>query len=192
MLVWITWITLFSLSFTIFRDLLLSFTIFHYLLAIFRYLSLSFQYLSLSFHYLVAILLYLSLSFTIFCYPSLSFITFGYLSLSFHHLLVTFHYHSLYLSLSFTIFRYILVIFRYLSLFQNKKIFHRNYLRIFIKISIVFKTLFQSVREKIEIESVVHEKFKLNVVNKKNLVEQCVRKKKFKFCKKSELRKEKC
>ena len=43
--------------------------------------------------------------------------------------------------------------------------------KIFIKISIVVKTLFQSVREKIKIEKVVHEKLKLNVVNqKKNLV----------------------
>ena len=43
----------------------------------------------------------------------------------------------------------------------------QNY-KFFIKISIVFNNLFQSVREKIKIEKVAHEKFKLNVVNKKN------------------------
>ena len=60
---------------------------------------------------------------------------------------------------------------------QNKKYFTET--KIFIKIKIVFKNLFQSVREKIRIEKVVHEKFKLNVVNQNNckiLVEQCVRK----------------
>ena len=48
---------------------------------------------------------------------------------------------------------------------------------IFIKISLVFKNLFQSVREKNKIEKVVHEQFKLNIVNQKRfLVEHCVRK----------------
>ena len=42
--------------------------------------------------------------------------------------------------------------------------------KIFIKISIIFKNLFQSVREKIKIEKVVHEKFKLKIVRtKRNL-----------------------
>ena len=37
-----------------------------------------------------------------------------------------------------------------------------------LKISIVLKNLFQSVREKTKIEKVVHEKLKLNTVNIKN------------------------
>ena len=58
---------------------------------------------------------------------------------------------------------------------KDKKIFHR---KIFHKISIVFKNLFQSVREiEIIIEKVLHKKVKSNVVNKKkSLVEHCVRK----------------
>ena len=62
---------------------------------------------------------------------------------------------------------------------KNNKIFHKT--KIFMKISIVFKNLFQSVREKIKIEKVVHEKFKSNVLNKKKI--SCVRKD-FKLCKK--------
>ena len=47
----------------------------------------------------------------------------------------------------------------------------RNYFtetKIFIKISVMFNNLFQSVREKMKIEKVVHEKLKSNVVNRNN------------------------
>ena len=93
------------------------FTIFHYLFTIF---SLSFHYFftifSLSFHYP-------SLSFPIFCYPSLSFY---YLSLSFtipHYL--------------FTIFRYPSLSFHYLSLSS----LYSNIRSIIFQISIVLNGL---------------------------------------------------
>ena len=46
---------------------------------------------------------------------------------------------------------------------KTKKYFTET--KIVIKISIVYRNLFQSVREKIKIEKVVHEKFKLNFMN---------------------------
>ena len=58
--------------------------------------------------------------------------------------------------------------------------------KIFIKISIVFKKVFQIVREKDKIEKVVHEKFKLNVVNVVNQerFSRTMCKKNFKLCEK--------
>ena len=130
---------------------------------------------------------YSSLSFAIFHYLSVSFAIFSYSSLSLTIFLLSFHYPSLsftishYLSLSFAIFHYLFTIFcnlslsfQYLSLFlatfcYPKTIKYFTETKIFIKISIVFKNLFQRVGDKIKIKKVVHEKLKLNLVNPKNL-----------------------
>ena len=77
--------------------------------------------------------------------------------------LTIFYYVLLYFTM-FAIFYYVSVSFNTLYEQERPKI-----IKFSLKTSIIYKYFFQSVREKIKIETVVQEKFKLNIVNQKKI-----------------------